>query len=553
MMDRASVLAYLRTGCCRVDGSNRVLVDARSVVVCSIPAILLASLVLLPFLHKAYTIDDVTFLLEAQHALKDPLHPAAFEMVFHGERIRLSHELVTGPVMAYLLIPAVLFGGAEWVAHSVQLALLIVGIVATVSLAFRLGLVRWQAALAGLLMVASPAVLAMAATAMADLPAMALGVAAMDRMVAWSQSRRRSTGVAAAILLALAVLTRPHMLLLGGCAFYWLVWMTPRTESRLRDRLRGILVTTAPVIAAVAILALFNELTRDPLSGASLVSATAHRSEGDVFWVNLANFPLQWIVAFPLGLLWPVLRNRDFVHRRNVVAFSAGVLVSAVGIFLPLAPLIGLGTAVLVDCIMGGWQQRDRVQVFLGMWLLLGLVTVSYAHLPAKYLVPSAPAMAILLARFNWEHFRRAALMTGTVLAGGVLLGVLIIRADAALAEVGRAGGVVAGRFVQQGFRVWMDGGWGFQWYAMAAGASPLADTPPLPRDGDIVVAGLRANLIEHYPAKTLLYRRVFNDPGGRVLGEGAGFYTSGPLPWVWGRAELGRVEVWRIESTREP
>src|SRR5689334_14322944 len=56
---------------------------------CSFPPIVLAALVLLPFWGKPFTIDDVTFLLEAKHVLKDALHPAAFDMVFHGERIRL--------------------------------------------------------------------------------------------------------------------------------------------------------------------------------------------------------------------------------------------------------------------------------------------------------------------------------------------------------------------------------------------------------------------------------------------------------------------------------
>ena len=67
-----------------------------------LPAAAVALAVLLPFLGKAFTIDDVTFLLQAKHILRDPLHPTAMDMVFHGVRLRLSHELVTGPVMAYL-------------------------------------------------------------------------------------------------------------------------------------------------------------------------------------------------------------------------------------------------------------------------------------------------------------------------------------------------------------------------------------------------------------------------------------------------------------------
>jgi hypothetical protein len=33
---------------------------------------------LIPFLNKAFTIDDTMFLLQAKHLLSDPLHPTAF-------------------------------------------------------------------------------------------------------------------------------------------------------------------------------------------------------------------------------------------------------------------------------------------------------------------------------------------------------------------------------------------------------------------------------------------------------------------------------------------
>lgn len=113
------------------------------------PAILLASLILLPFLGKAHTIDDVTFLLQAEHVLQDPLHPTAFEMLSDGNRVRLSSLMVSGPAMAYLLVPSVLLGGAEWAAHLVQFLLVIAAILATVSLAMQLGIdrrgIEWQA------------------------------------------------------------------------------------------------------------------------------------------------------------------------------------------------------------------------------------------------------------------------------------------------------------------------------------------------------------------------------------------------------------------------
>jgi hypothetical protein len=162
--------------------------------------------------------------------------------------------------------------------------------------------------------------------------------------------------------------------------------------------------------------------------------------------------------------------------------------------------------------------------------------------------------MALLLAsRLDASRRdRRTLRWIGATVAACVVIGVLVMRADAVLAEIGREGGKVVADRRARGERVWFDGGWGFQWYAMQAGGTPLAYTAPLPVAGDVVVAGLTARLVgEFYPRKTLLDRRVFGTPGGRVLSEGAGYYgnRAGPLPWVWGTKEIGRIETWRIDA----
>jgi hypothetical protein len=530
---------------------------------CGLPAAVLALAVLLPFLGKAFTIDDVTFLLQAKHILRDPLHPTAMDMVFHGVRLRLSQELVTGPVMAYLLVPSVLLGGAEWAAHSIQIVFLIVAAIGTASLALRLGLEVPQASAAAILVVVSPAVLGMAATAMPDVPAMAFAVAGVDRLLAWRTTRRPTTGLASSILLALAVLSRPHVILVLACASLWLieeereVWQPWRWPEALVRR------SSIPIATALAFSWLVVYGTRDPSSGDSIATATLGRIQPEMVAFNLASFTLHWTLAFPLVFLWPLLRGRAFLRFPRIpLAFNAGMVLAVLGGVLagpdwrkaiPLVLLVGLAVSTLVDVVADGWQRRDRTQLVLGLWLLVAAAAATYVQLPAKLLVPSAPAMAILISRelgSSWVTAPTRWLLFTTA-SVCLALGVLIIRADSALAEVGRQGGREARLREREGTKVWMDGSWGFQWYAMAAGAEPLAETPPFPRSGDVVVAGLEARLLrESYPNKTLVFRKVFAKPGGRVNGEGAGFFTNwaGPWPWVWGHGELARIEVWRID-----
>ncbi|MGN6390929.1 MAG: ArnT family glycosyltransferase [Gemmatimonadales bacterium] len=529
----------------------------------ALPAIAIAIAVLLPFLGNAFTIDDVTFLLQAQHVLSDPWHPTALDMVFHGQRIRLSRNLVTGPVMAYLLVPAVVLGGREWAAHIVQIALLALACVATTALALKLGAGRIQAGFAALVVVATPAVIGMATTAMPDVAAMAFSIAAVERLYEFHRHGRLRNGLGATVFLALAILSRPQTILLAGCAPLIIAGDSGQDSSSevwKRARSASVLV---PLLLGLALAFTIIYGTRDPATGTSVADATASRISPDLVLFNLASFILHWAVALPLVLLWVLLRGKALLRIPQFpLAFNIGMLVSLLGSSLAggitissVAALLltGLSFAVLADLLRLAWETRNWVQLGLALWLFVGLPAVTYVQLPSKVLLPSVPAMAILLARQLPQHPKRT--LTGaiaTFLALELLLGVLIVRADAALAEVSRDGGKEVARQVAAGHRVWMDGAWGFEWYALSAGATPLASTAPFPAPGDVVVAGLQSRLMAAAcAAKTLTTRRVYSRPGGRVDGEGAGFFTnwSGPWPWTYGTKEIGRVEVFRVDA----
>src|SRR5579859_6488547 len=108
---------------------------ARSSLIAAAPGLLLACAVLLPFRNKAFTIDDTLFLQQARHLLVDPLHATAFETVWSEARVplRVSAIMPSGPVMAWLLVPSVSAGGAEWLAHLAVLGTLALGVWATVA------------------------------------------------------------------------------------------------------------------------------------------------------------------------------------------------------------------------------------------------------------------------------------------------------------------------------------------------------------------------------------------------------------------------------------
>ncbi len=532
---------------------------------CAAPGVLLAALVLLPFLGKAFTIDDPLFLMQAQQLLRDPLHPTAFEVVWGDVPQRLSSIMPSGPSMAYLLAPAVRLDAQEWGVHLIQLIVLVGGVLATTSLALRLSLGRTRATLAGLLLASTPAVLAMAGTAMPDVLAMSLGALAMDQFVAWQEERLLWHGILSAVAFALAVLARSHLLLLLGVG----ALLSLQPEDLWRRRPFALKPhRLAPLCAGLLLAWCVQRLTRDPQTDAVGIFGAA---QSFVTWRHLDRHLValfgHWALSLPLAIPWLLLRRREV---RTWPFWPAAALLLILTwstgwrrmpwIALPAA----LGVLCFIDLFVDAWTRRDRIQLCLFAWLFLPLAVLFYVQVAPKYHVAAAPAMAILLCRHlpsrNCLRGGLSALFGGTILAG-TTLSVLILLADARMAGLGKqAAATMIAPAVSAGHTVWFAGHWGFQFYALKAGGRPLTRTPPFPRSGDLIVGSSLpgGDLDARYTHGPLL--RVLSDstPGGRIMskGDGADFYSNfsgwegweGYLPWVWGRGEIARFTLWQMQ-----
>src|ERR1035437_8719115 len=146
----------------------------RSVLLCSLPALILSAACLLPYLNKAFTIDDPWYMLQAQQIRKAPLHPMALYICWVDDKEcgTIAHNMPGNFLMSYCLVPLAKLANPEWVGQCIPVIALVLGIAATVSLAFRFGFGTFAACAAGLLVAATPPVLAMASTAMPAMLAM---------------------------------------------------------------------------------------------------------------------------------------------------------------------------------------------------------------------------------------------------------------------------------------------------------------------------------------------------------------------------------------------
>ncbi len=521
------------------------------VIRCSLGAILLAALILAPFSNKAFTIDDPTFLRGAEQMLVDPLHPSAFEMVWMSAyKERASEVYPNTPVAYLLLVPAILAGGSEWVAHLTWFLLLVLGILGTVRLALRLGLSESQARAAAFLLAGTPCVLAMAGTAMPDVPAMAFGVLSAERLLAFKQESRWHQGLAFSFLLVLGIFCRPHLVLMTGAGSV-LLWDDSSPGNAI-SKFKSWLFRLWPLVLALFLMLVTVRLIRDPLNpAAGAFQGPLHLSSTAMAARNLIAFLAHWAMVAPVTVPWLITRWRNLPYSflLPLIAVIAPVVFITDSVLAWIFPLAVLSAFALLDILLDALRRYDLVQLFLFTWMLIPLAALPYVHLPSKYLVACAPAAALLLAP------RLTKKLTGIAVLSGALIGILILSADATLAGAWRDGAarLIAPR-VRAGEKVWFAGSWGYYWYAEKAGAQVLSKTPPLPRQGDIVVVNTSwiKDEMEVVPNFTELERHEISAPGGRIFGGygRAGFYSNqfGYLPWTYGTEVLTRFIVLRVD-----
>ena len=524
------------------------------VLLCSLPALLLSAVCLLPYLGKAFLIDDPFFLQQAQYIRKAPLHPTMVDICWVSDNMcgPIAGTAPNNLLMSYFLVPVVATGGHEWLAHLMQLFTLWIAIVATVSLAFRFGFSAFAACAAGLILAATPPVLAMASTAMPDTLAMSLGVIGIERLLAWRQEGKPIQALLGALALGLAAFTRLHMVLLWPCAALLL-----RDNGRVLD-FKGWLALKnrwLPLAAAVLVFGIAHALTHEP---GTTIGPTQNWLAAENVYRNSRAYLIDWILAMPLGLAWLILRNR---HLRLWLLVAPCILAIWTIWTRPLndlwTPLCAcLGIVVLIDIFLWAFQGQEQRRILCALWLLLPLAALEYIHLPVKYLVVCAPAGALLIGDILPDSRWRIAAVTG-IAAAGVIFGSMVLHTDAKFAEMGREAAVrlIAPR-VAAGQRVWLASQWGFQWYALKAGARLL-------RPNDVLAPGdylARGEVMEGWnetmkrlPPAVVAETYTVAGAGGRTMSskDHAGLYSNnfgyGVLMWAWGSGEWNRYELWQF------
>ena len=529
-------------------------ISPMAVLACAWPALLLATVCLLPFLNKPFINDDPHFLAMAQQIVKHPAHPMDFTTCWNlGPDCTKAYVLTPGNVlMGYVLVPTVLTGAHEWTAHLTQLVLVWIAVLAMTSLVLRFGWDRRHAIAGALLLVAIAPFLPMASTAMPDVLAAAVALVAMERLAAWKAEQKWTQGTAAAIALGLAGPARAHLPLLLPLAAFYLLDSTDPKEVFAQVRRRFWLWT--PVLAGSGLLFAIIATTREHnlgLNPPADVSGLHHLRS------NLVAYLLYLVIPLPLAACWIANRFRNRSVRAAILLIVAEGIAwfGHFGVERRVTVFAAIGLAALVDLLYEALDTKEHTSIFLMLWIAIPLPIVYYLHLPAKYLLPIMPAVILLCFRLMEGfslRFSRAAAMFMIVAGTGYSL--LILRSDAEFARFGRdAMYRLIQPHVAAGERVWFSGQISSYWYAPIAGATQTYPGGPQPQPGDLLVVGYYEGgerlVLPRFPHRTLVDAVTHKYRFGRTMGAGIGLYTNRLGYWLWGFGDSpdDRYELWRI------
>jgi hypothetical protein len=535
--------------------------------------VLVCVLCLLPFVGKAFAIDDPLFLWAARHIHQHPTDPYGFDVNWYVASQPMS-EVTKNPPLAcyYLALAGALFGWSEVALH---LAFLLpaAGVAwGTYRVAERLTCRPLLATLAAIL---TPVFLVSSTTVMCDTMMLCFWVWAI---VCWQRGLERPAWLAVAgVLIALSALTKYF----GVSLIPLLLAYTLAARKPFRPNLLAMLI---PVVVLIAYQVLTQRMYgRGLLTDAAGFSVGARSSFGEVLWAPLIGLAFTGgcvaSVLFFLPLLWPWRTLLAGIALASLLLTPALIL-GRLGphpvrgeqgwdwLFLLQAWVLVLGGLWVVALIAADLRQkRDADAWLLFLWaagtLAFG-VAVNWV-INARSLLALAPAAGILLARRLDRLYGSAPAWSwreAWPLVPAAALALVVTAADGRQANADRDGARAAGAACAgQSGTVWFQGHWGFQLYMQEQGARPTEAGPSRFQPGDfIVLPGNNYGVFfdpfhpESDPTREVLWIEQPLFPGLITMDRdhgAAGFYSHihGPLPFVFGPVAPVRYRVLQFLS----
>jgi 4-amino-4-deoxy-L-arabinose transferase-like glycosyltransferase len=524
-----------------------------------LPLTVLTSLCLLPFLGKAFHIDDPVWVWTTRHIQTNPLDFYGFKANWFGIEQWMYEIHKIPPLFPYYLsLSTRLFGANEVGFH---LSCLIFCILAAAGIFYLAKEFCRHPFWATLLAIFTPLFLLTASSVLADTMMLAFWNWAFVFWI-WGMKKRSPAYFGISVLLVSAcALTKYN----GASLIPLLLFYTFLKDKKQAQSTVFLLV---PILSLVLM-----QLITQSLYGQGMLTAVASYSltAKDISLNDLGPNSLT-VLAFLGGgtLVGLVYLPFTWTVRALVKALGCflvwGVLLVSLG-YLGLEPLAGtegidwsflfqtaiwsaagLMTLGLAVREVVKKPSADSLTLFFWVFGTVLFAGVLNWSITGRALLPLIPTTGILFLRYvddrpvklqgRWKQIRLLPIVLSACLS------LYITWADVQLAEASREGAAIILREHSMNQRVvWFQGHWGFQYYMEELGARAVDTSNPRIEAGDLLV--VPSNNTNTLPIDSLKLNLldVIRLPGSTGLttqhhAVGAGFYSDvfGPLPFAFGK-----------------
>jgi len=526
-------------------------------------------LLLVPFIGKAYHMDDPLFIWAAKQIQHSPANPYGIYVNWYGKGQALWDIAKNPPLTSYYLaLFASVTGWGEIPIHVSMMVWAIAAMTGIYSLARYLGLPPIETSLIALM---TPVFLVSSTTVMCDVMMLSFWIWAIVLWMKGIDDKNRRYLVVSMLLAAAASLTKYF-----GIALIPMLFAYSLVVKRRLGWWVFYFIIPAVILAGYqwATIALYGQgLLGDAVS-------YAREMKLDHYGMLTGAVGLVFVGGCLLGTVFYV----PFLWSRKSL-LAGGVLITIIVVLLcnmksmgdiPLRVSDGIrwslviqftllfivGLNILAIAVLDLWEKRDAISTMLFLWVFGTFVFATFINwsINGRTILPMVPAACILVMRRMETREKLASIrrwfLAGCALIPALTLATAVAWADYTLANAGRsAAAVIEQKYNDPTRQIWFQGHWGFQYYMERFGAKPIDFRHFTRVPGDVVVVPMNnTNLREGNPEVFQTVETFAIQPWKwlSVMQKmmGAGFYSDdfGCIPFLFGDAPLERYEVWLIK-----
>ncbi len=532
---------------------------------------------LVPWINKAFCIDDPLFLWSAAQIQAHPLDFYGCDVNWYSSAQPL-YDVTKNPPLAcyYLAVAAAVFGWSEPALHA---AFLLPAVGAICGTWFLARMFCRDAVAAALVSLATPAFIVSSTNVMCDAMMLCFWTWAVASWVQGFRSGKNRWLCAASCLIGAAALTK-----------YFAISLIPLLGAYAVFYRRKPTWQLAWLMIPVALLTGYQFATWK-MYGRGLLSDAAGfawgiasmRGPGAVIAQETVGSKLLVALSFTGGSFLPVLfcARRLWSTMGLATAAIVGAVISvwaryscsqtllmalhkAVPFTAVSAAQFGLfticGALILWLALSDVARNQSADACVLALWVFGAFGFAGFVNWTCnvRSLLPMAPALGILaVRRMEEQRKERAAVFEWRwALAPAFVVTGMVAWSDLCLANsVRSAAAHLAEAVKSEPGTHWFQGHWGFQYYMHAQGGREVDVQKPDSRPGEVMVFPYNNTDVLFYSREFVEPIREVEIPACRWLATmqaemGAGFYSAiwGPMPFVFGPAPLENYEICRLK-----